>query len=139
MNRTHLLALGLCLLTACFSKADDDDEDDGDGGGGSSTLTAEEFALQAAKEACSLYEECDLLEFFGDDYETCVSTLEEALLEYVTDPSCDYDPTVAVDCLESYETASCTGDSRDTADSACDDICGPGGSTTDSSDSSRDT
>ncbi|MCB9777956.1 MAG: hypothetical protein H6742_05285 [Alphaproteobacteria bacterium] len=106
MNR-FLPLFGAILLTGCG-------------------LSEEKYAQKSAEEACSLYEECDLLDFFGGDYETCVTTLEEATLAYVTSDACDYDGGAAKSCLNELKDLSCEADtSTDTSSSsACDDVCG---------------
>lgn len=112
MKRT-LPLVGAILLTGCG-------------------LSEEKYAEKAAAEACGLYEECDLLEYFGGTYDACVTQMEAAVLAYVTSEDCDYDGGAAKSCLNEWKDATCEGSTTTgETDSACDDVCGSGGTTGD--------
>lgn len=109
--KRNLTVLGLILLTGCG-------------------LSEEKFAAQAAEKACSLYEECGYIEYFGGSYDACVTQMEAATLAYVQSAECEYDAGAAKDCLKEWDDVSCDGGTTTgTSDSACDDICGDGGTT----------
>ena len=113
MKRT-LTVLGVLLLTGCG-------------------LSEEKYASKIAEEACSLYEECDLLSYFGETYDACVTQMEAAALAYVQSEACDYDGGAAKECLSEWKDATCEGDtSTDGSESACNDVCGDAGTGDDS-------
>lgn len=126
MNRTHLFALGLCLLTACFEKADDD-EDDGDGGdGGGSSMTEEAFLSQYVDFVCEWALECGLSEVFGDSVEECRAELGPQI-EATFGPGgdCTYDAALGPACLAEIEDyfSSCEPDSTESAAPSCEAMC----------------
>lgn len=105
MNR-NLTVLGLIMLTGC-------------------SLSEEKFAAQSAEKACSLYEECGYIEYFGGTYDACVTQMEAATLAYVNSADCEYDGSAAKACLSEWDDVTCEGTTETgETDSACDDICG---------------
>jgi len=108
MNR-NLFLIGAILLTGCG-------------------LSDTKFATQYAEEYCTLYETCGLLDYFGGDYATCVSTLEATALAAVQADSCTYDGGAAKDCIKEFKdinaTGTCDGSSSTTGQSACELVCG---------------
>ena len=121
------------LLAGCslFVEGGDDDDDDDDVDEPMS-MNETDYARTAAAQACSLYEECELLEYFGGTYDACLTQMEAAVLAYVQSAECDYDGQTAAACLEEWKDATCEGSTTGGTDSACDDVCGTGGTTGDS-------
>ena len=105
MNRT-ILVLSLIGLTGCG-------------------VSQSKFAAKAAKAACSWAEECDMLDFYGGDVDSCTTTMEEYYSTVVSEENCpEYDKKAAKSCLKEMKSAECEASSDDDGgESDCASIC----------------
>lgn len=108
--------LGCCLPAGCATEEEE-------------PLTVGAYAAQAAELACALYEECGLIEYYGDSYEACVQQVRGATLSWMENSNCEFDSLAAEQCLEEWESATCEGSTTGGFDSACQRVCIPTGTT----------
>lgn len=80
-----------------------------------------DFAREQAAAACALYEQCDLLSYYGATVDSCERNLEHAAMEYLSAEGCTFDAAQARACLNAFAEATCDPGSQGTA---CDDVCG---------------
>ena len=88
-------------------------------------VSEEKFAAQAAELNCERYQNCDLLESYGDDVQACMEAVEIIVLQQVEGSECSYDPGAARDCLGELKDSVEQCDADPTLDdaSACTQYC----------------
>lgn len=89
----------------------------------------EDFATEYADAACSKFDECNQLDFYGGTYDTCVDyyTALTGGVEDTTGESCpNYDPSAAADCVDDWTTITCAQLEDGQTPSACDLVCTAG-------------
>ncbi len=114
MARLALVLVAALLGPACAEPASDSAD----------PLAAERaFAAEHARAACALYERCGLLSYYGATLEGCLTDLETATFEHITEDGCSFDPDAGAACVTEFEAASCETSAGD-APTACSAVCG---------------
>lgn len=117
--RPNRFAAGcLLLLVGCSLGADGVDDDDA---GAADPLTVENFGERVANAQCSIYENCDLLEYFGGTFDSCLDFFQPGWSRCAVE--CDFERALASECLGEWTAATCDSIQETAIDSACDELC----------------
>lgn len=89
-----------------------------------------DFAGDLADAQCSKLDECEMLDFYGGTYETCVDSIRAltgGVEEDDAEESCpNYDKDAAKDCVADWESLTCAQLEDGQTPEACDQVCSAG-------------
>lgn len=90
------------------------------------------FNEELAVAACSKYDECNKLDYWGGTYDECLSrySVLTSTVEDETGEECpNYDNGAAKDCVADWETLTCAQLEDGQTPAACDSVCTAGSGT----------
>ncbi len=89
----------------------------------------EKFATDYSDVACLKLDECNMLDFYGGTYDTCVdrwTALTGGVEDDAGDSCPNYDSSAARDCVDEWETVTCAQIEDGQTPAACDTVCSAG-------------